>query len=141
MTEFIQNKKGCWLWRAAKNQRYPSVGFQGKTWKVHRLFYEKFIGKIPKGLYVCHKCDNTTCVNPLHLFLGTQKDNMADMVSKGRADTTKKRGKNNGRAVLNETQVLAIRASKKRNVVLAKMFGVTDTTIRNIKLKKIWGWL
>jgi HNH endonuclease len=80
---------GCFNWKGATN-RYGkfTVGSRlngTKTAKsAHRVAYELFIGKIPKGMFVLHKCDNTKCVNIEHLFLGTQMDNMKDMISKGR---------------------------------------------------------
>ncbi len=80
---------GCINWLGASN-RYGriTVGSRSNGTKrvilAHRLAYELFIGEIPDGLYVLHKCDNTLCVNPEHLWLGTQMENMHDMISKGR---------------------------------------------------------
>ena len=85
----------CWIWQGWKDRcGYGCTQFGcgrksrvGKVKKAHRVSYEFYVGPIPKGMYVCHKCDTPACVNPEHLFLGSQKDNMADCSSKGRIKT------------------------------------------------------
>jgi len=85
------SNNSCWTWIGNKNkQGYGYFGLNGKTWKAHRLVWVFAFGKIPGGIFVLHKCDNPMCVNPSHLFLGTHKDNMDDMVAKGRAVNPKK---------------------------------------------------
>ena len=64
---------------------YRQVNYQGKHVLVHRLAYQLVYGPIPKGSVICHACDNPSCVNPLHLHVGTQKENLRDMFAKGRA--------------------------------------------------------
>ena len=75
---------GCWLWGGASARGYGYLKAKGKIHRVHRLSWERHNGPIPKGLCVLHKCDVTYCLNPGHLFLGTQKDNIHDAVKKGR---------------------------------------------------------
>jgi HNH endonuclease len=77
---------GCWLWMGALDTKgYGKTKYEGRNWLVHRLiFCIKNKLKITDGKFVCHKCDNTLCVNPNHMFIGTQKDNMLDASRKGR---------------------------------------------------------
>ena len=80
---------GCWEWIASTNGRgYDRFRFQGKAHQAHRVSYQLNHGVDPKELYVCHTCDNKSCVNPEHLFLGTQFDNMQDKIIKGRDNHT-----------------------------------------------------
>lgn len=76
---------GCWIKRGLSPKRYGQTYFDGAYYPTHRLSYVAFIGPIPDGHFVCHKCDVPGCYNPEHLFTGTQKENMADMEAKGRA--------------------------------------------------------
>lgn len=78
--------EGCWLWTASVRGQHGYGGFKGKDRQemAHRQSYLMFIGEIPAGVQVCHRCDTPLCVNPKHLFLGSQKDNQEDMVRKER---------------------------------------------------------
>jgi len=80
----IKNKNGCWEWQGALRSGYGAIKIEGKTKAIHRLSWELNYGEIPKGLLVCHKCDNPKCINPGHLFLGTHNDNAKDAYNKNR---------------------------------------------------------
>ena len=76
----------CWRYTGARDKNgYGQFKVNGKQWKAHRFSYTHFNGQIGEGLHVCHTCDNPTCVNPKHLFVGTAKDNVLDMHKKHRA--------------------------------------------------------
>ena len=78
-------KDECWEWTdGCDGDGYGVVGAGGKTVRAHRVAWEVAHGPIPDGVHVLHQCDNPPCINPAHLFLGTQADNMADKVAKGR---------------------------------------------------------
>jgi hypothetical protein len=79
------NNTQCWEWQGALTKRgYGKIKEGIKTFAVHRVAYTLYIGVIPKDFNICHKCDNPKCINPDHLFAGTQADNMKDKVKKGR---------------------------------------------------------
>lgn len=81
----VRKTKGCWWWTAGESSGgYGSLSFGGKPQKAHRVSFTLFKGPIENGLLVCHSCDNKLCVNPEHLWLGTDKDNTMDSIKKGR---------------------------------------------------------
>lgn len=86
MSRVDKAKSGCWEWLTAKTGGgYGTFSIKGISYPAHRVLYELFNGKIPDGLLVCHQCDNPGCVNPNHLWVGTQSDNVKDAYEKGRA--------------------------------------------------------
>jgi hypothetical protein len=135
----------CWNWKRGKSSAgYGGVYFGKKRFYAHRVMYELFIGAVPSGMEVCHKCDNPSCVNPEHLFIGTHKDNMRDMADKGRWPILSLPGSANPSSKLKENQVMDIIAELRNGsngAALARKYGVTRTTIGYIKHGKKWGWL
>ena len=89
----VDKSDGCWLWRGPQNGKgYGRIYHNKKRQVAHRIAYELTVGPIPDGLFACHKCDNPICVNPDHLFLGTQQDNMRDWTQKGKNHPSAVRG-------------------------------------------------
>lgn len=93
----IKRKDECWIWKGHvyTHKKYSTdtrgvANFNGKITHTHRISWVLTYGDIPKGMFVCHKCDNPICANPNHLFLGTQHDNIQDCVKKGRRNNGKK---------------------------------------------------
>ena len=129
----------CWPWTLARhNHGYGQMGFRGKVWYAHRLAWRFTHGTIPKGLHVLHRCDNRPCCNPDHLFLGTHRENLDDMVTKGRSP----RGASRWNARLTEAQVREIlRRADERTSALGHEFGVARQTVRDIIARTTWAWI
>lgn len=140
MSKFVvDDVTGCWNWTAGKDgdgygRFYP---YRRKSMPAHRFNYELKFGPIPDGMFVCHRCDNPSCINIEHLFLGTNAENTADKVAKCRQYFA--RGSGNGHAKLTEADVAVIRAAEGvTQQKLADMYGVTQPTISEIRARKHW---
>lgn len=131
---------GCWLFDgyvdAAGYGAIRERKKSGKILKAHRASFVCFVGPIKKGLHVLHSCDTRCCVNPNHLWLGTHSDNMADMAKKGRSGS--RAGESHNKAKLNEKTVLNIFYSSIGCTTLSREIGISETTIKDIRNKKIW---
>ena len=126
----------CWCWTGAISQGYGSFGTDSKIINAHRFSWRLYFGKIPKGLFVCHICDNRKCVNPSHLFVGTHRDNDNDRDNKNR----QAKGEKNGMAKLTLSQVKQIRTLKDKFLQreIAIMFDVSRELIGRIHRNEIW---
>lgn len=131
----LNEKTGCLEWTGFV-QRYGRIFYNGKSHLAHRVAWEITYGEIPENLVVCHHCDNPKCVNPKHLFIGTQTDNVADRERKGRNIVQK--GEKCGTAKLTEEQVKEILKSKLSLTKCAKLYGVTPQAISMIRNRKNW---
>lgn len=144
----------CWIWlRGKDSDGYGITQLQRRQWRAHRAAYA-LTYEDPGSLFVLHHCDNPSCVRPDHLWLGTNDDNMSDMVAKGRskrgtsnashiAGGAYQRGEKNGRAKITEVQVLEIRSRAipyRRGIYaeLGREYGLTAVAIRNIVNGKLW---
>lgn len=126
----------CWLWTGSIQYKYGRIKIKQKTYKAHRVSYELVKGPIPRGIIVCHTCDNPPCVNPSHLFLGTHKVNSQDMVDKGRS----LKGTKHHQCKLSDNEVLEIRRLRETtNLSLPRI-----TAQYNVSFGHIWklvkGW-
>lgn len=136
---------GCWLWRGTltsnnSKKAYGWVDVKGSK-LAHRYSYAITCGEIPEGMNILHKCDNHICVNPNHLFVGTQKDNVADCTLKNRR--AKFIGENHPRAKITQNDVDYIKSYNPHTPYgtipyLMQMFSMSRTQIKSIRNGKSW---
>ena len=127
----VQLSEGCWLWTGATNPHgYGLISYKRSRCKLaHRLAWELLRGPIPEGVDVLHDCDNPPCVNPAHLFLGNEQDNVNDMYSKGRQN-------NVGRRRLSKEHIFEIKArlaEGQRPVDIAPRYSVTQQYVSQLR--------
>lgn len=131
----------CWQWQRSKTRvGYGQIRVKDKMRSIHRVSYEEFVGEIPKGKHVLHKCDNKPCCNPNHLFLGTHKDNMQDKQNKNRGNQVS--GERHGLSKLIKNDIIEIRklwkTKKYTKRRLGEQFNVSAVSISNIVNYKTW---
>lgn len=152
----VTKSDACWLWNGARDEHgYGLINIDGRNRRTHRIAYILTYGAIPDGLVVRHSCDTPACVNPDHLILGTQLDNIDDRNTRGRTAKGERagykthpdrypdrKGERNGRAKLTQTQVEEIRERYATGDIgarpLAAMYGVSRALIRLIVQGKAW---
>jgi hypothetical protein len=131
------NPWNCWEWNGAKTRfGYGMISFKKRAHLAHRISWSLVNGEIPFGMCVLHVCDNPSCVNPHHLFLGTQEDNVKDRDQKRRR--LPPIGTFNGRAKLTEQNIVGILEDSRYQKVIAKDYGVGQSQIGRIKRGEAW---
>jgi len=134
----VGSEDSCWNWQACKTlDNYGLIKINGKMWRAHRVSW--IIANeqdVPKGMLVCHHCDNPSCVNPSHLFLGTHADNMRDKNEKGRC--AHNRGEKGGGAKLTKEEVVEIFYDTDTQAKIAKKHGIAQSMVHFIKTHKRW---
>lgn len=136
----IEKTNRCWIWRGSLNKQtgYGRIQINGKRMGAHRFAYSIFKGDLVDGLFVCHTCDNPTCVNPDHLFLGSSLANIADCIIKGR--NTK--GEKHGSHKLTENDVREMRrlyaTGKHTQKSLAERYGIDRPYTTKIINRRQW---
>jgi len=147
--KYVEAPSGCWEWIGSKNwDGYGMIGIAGTdrlSWKIriaHRISYALHVGEIPAGINVLHKCDNPACVNPDHLFLGTQRQNVHDMIAKGRRVQADISGEKNPMSKLSKDDTKTIRhlyfAERRPQNEIADYFHVAQSCISKIVSGKRW---
>lgn len=132
---------GCWEWLGSRNtQGYGFFWRDGKNRPAHREAWLLFRGAIAAGLWVLHRCDNPPCVRPDHLWLGTPSDNTIDGVRKGRiiVPDPSHVGEANGRSLLKADVIPDIRDRKNSRRELSEKYGVSISTIKAVRERRIW---
>lgn len=128
----------CIRWTGSYDTKgYGRIKRGGKSFKAHRLAYERAKGPIPEGLFICHSCGNPACVNPEHLYAGTQKQNMADRDRHG----STRIGEMHANSKLTADSVKAIRAAHAAGIEfeeLGRRYGISANQARNVALRKQW---
>ena len=133
----VNKTDACWLWTGAKNRKgYGVINTTAGMSLAHRVSYELSGSPIPPAKHVLHQCDTPGCVNPEHLFLGTNLDNVRDRDSKQRGNQV--HGTANGRAKVSDAAVKVIRCSPLSTRELATIFQIDITTVRQIINKETW---
>lgn len=130
----VPDGNGCWIWQLSLSHGYGQTGGSAKKLRAHRVAYEHTHGPIPTGLHVLHRCDIRACINPAHLFLGTNQDNVDDRESKGR--------NKNGQTKM--TKEIAALVKAERGLTATKIaikYGLSKSTVDHIRDGSTWGRL
>jgi len=131
---------GCWIWTASiKPNGYGQIRAGTGVSYAHRVAYELYVGLIPEGMFVCHRCDICACCNPAHLFISDHAGNMRDMIAKERQVNL--RGEAHGSSKLTEAEVMEIRAAPGTLKTIAARFEISKSHVGYIKRRKTWAHL
>lgn len=127
----------CIEWAGCRVQGgYGHRRYHGRMTLAHRVAWIEANGPIPDGMIVMHTCDNPPCINVEHLRLGTQRQNVEDMLSKGRRHSSK--GERNPKAKLTHDQVIEIRSASGTLQQIADRYGITNANVSKIKKGQTW---
>lgn len=134
-------KQNCWEWKGSRNSHgYGAFGFEGRVTGAHKVAYILTFGPIPEGQCVLHECDNPSCVRPLHLFLGTKKDNFDDMIKKRRQSNEFEKQQRDGKLsaeIVKEMRALYA-TGQYTMAKLGAMFHVAPTTAQQAIAGRYW---
>lgn len=129
----VQKTDFCWEWQGTRNAlNYGHFRIRHKTAKAHRVAWMICNGDIPKGLFICHACDNPPCVNPAHLWIGTELENIKDRDTKKRVA----HGEKHYNCKLSDADILTIFNAKGTQKAIAEKFGIDQSWVSDIKNKK-----
>lgn len=133
----------CWRWLGQRlSNGYGRISLGAKSLGsdgAHRISWKLFNKTdIPDGMFVMHKCDNPSCVNPHHLSIGTPKENTQDMIAKGRKRVVSPKGEGNGKSLLNEEKVRLIRSSTLSHAAIGRELGVSPNCVRGVRIGRTW---
>jgi hypothetical protein len=135
--DYVDKSGECWIWTG------PLAHFGYGVYKkkrAHRIAFEMVHGPIPPGVFILHSCDNPPCVNPAHLRMGTQRENMEDRADRGRKPTGEA-SRAWARSSLTPDDIRAIRADPRSGGALAPTYGVSRATIGDIRRRRSWAWV
>ena len=142
-TEVPIETDACWLWTGTRDRYgYGRIHIAGgRNFGAHRVAYGLLVGPIPAGMCVCHRCDNPGCVNPRHLFVASQEDNMRDMIRKGRTALCGVRGVDHWRAKFSPEEINELRrlvASGMSQAEAGRLFHMSHTNVSNVVHRRTW---
>jgi hypothetical protein len=139
--QFIKNRSkilenGCWEWQLSKFNGYGRTVINKKSWPAHAYSYSVFVGDIPQNKQINHKCHNRSCVNPEHLYAGTQQENVRDMDAAGRRNQA--RGSRGGNSKITEDIAKKVFNHDGIAIIIAEKYGISISLVYAIKKKQIW---
>lgn len=135
LIQFYENEIGCLICTSHSTWKgYPLLSINNKATRMSRFIYEECFGLIPEGLYICHTCDNPGCINPAHLYAGTNLDNVKDKIERGHHLY----GEQHPCAKLTEIDIIKIRQSNQNINQLSQEFAVSKAHIWKIRSKRKW---
>lgn len=130
---------GCWIWLSSTNKRYGQLNLRKSIVSAHRLSWQVFRGEIPEGMHVLHRCDVRECINPDHLYLGSDLENARDRVAHGTQNVPPRMlGSNHPMALIDEVTAIEIKNAVGTHTAISKRFGVSRSTVGHIKTGRQW---